>query len=44
MMDGGQIILDINETKKKQLTIDDLLNEFQRIHDEKLASDRTALA
>lgn len=44
MMDGGQIILDIDEGLKKQLTVDDLLNEFQRIRGEKLASDRTLLA
>lgn len=44
MMDAGQVILDIDEKKKRQLTIDDLLNEFQRIRGEKLSSDRTLLA
>lgn len=44
MMDNGQIILDINEAKKNQLTIDDLLIEFQRIRGEKLVTDRTLLA
>lgn len=44
MMDKGQIILDFNEEEKKKLTVEDLLNEFQRIRGEMLATDRTLLA
>lgn len=44
MMDKGQIILQFDEEEKKNLTIEYLLNEFQRIRGEKLASDRTLLA
>ncbi|WAA11844.1 ABC transporter ATP-binding protein [Fervidibacillus halotolerans] len=44
MMDKGQIILDIREKEKKELTIDDLLDEFHKIRGEQLASDRTLLA
>lgn len=44
MMDKGQIILDVNEKEKDKLTIEDLLEEFQRIRGEKMASDRTLLA
>ncbi|MFT4414018.1 ABC transporter ATP-binding protein [Fredinandcohnia humi] len=43
MMDKGQIILQVDEESKKQLTIEQLLNEFQRIRGTKLASDRALL-
>ncbi|MFD2043678.1 ABC transporter ATP-binding protein [Ornithinibacillus salinisoli] len=43
MMDKGQIILDIKGDKKKQLTIEDLLKEFQRIRGEQFESDRAVL-
>lgn len=43
MMDKGQIILSFNEEEKKQLTVEKLLEEFQRIRGEKLATDRTVL-
>lgn len=43
MMDKGQIILDVNESGKKQLTIDKLLLEFQRIRGIKMANDRALL-
>jgi putative tryptophan/tyrosine transport system ATP-binding protein len=44
MMDKGQIILEIEEDKKKKLGIEDLLNEFQRIRGRQLASDRALLS
>ncbi len=43
MMDKGQIIFDIPEEKKKQLTIEDLLHEFQRIRGQQFESDRAML-
>jgi putative tryptophan/tyrosine transport system ATP-binding protein len=43
MMDKGQIILDINGEKKQNLTIEDLLKEFQRIRGEQFESDRAVL-
>lgn len=43
MMDKGQIILDIPEEKKKQLTVEDLLHEFQRIRGQQFESDRAML-
>jgi putative tryptophan/tyrosine transport system ATP-binding protein len=44
MMDKGQIILEIEEDKKKKLGIEDLLNEFKRIRGRQLASDRALLS
>lgn len=44
MMDKGQIILEVNEADKKDLTIEALLNEFQRIRGTQLASDRALLS
>ncbi|AST91795.1 MULTISPECIES: ABC transporter ATP-binding protein [Sutcliffiella] len=44
MMDKGQIILQVEETKKKDLTIDQLLHEFQRIRGTKMNSDRALLS
>jgi putative tryptophan/tyrosine transport system ATP-binding protein len=44
MMDKGQIILEVNEEEKKHLTVEGLLNEFQRIRGSKLASDRALLS
>jgi len=44
MMDNGQIILNIDESRKRNLTVEDLLNEFQRIRGQKLTTDRTLLA
>ncbi|VEF48819.1 ABC transporter-like protein [Bacillus freudenreichii] len=43
MMDKGQIILEVNEEKKKELTIEKLLAEFQRIRGEQFASDKALL-
>ncbi|SFE72411.1 ABC transporter ATP-binding protein [Alteribacillus iranensis] len=43
MMDKGQIILDVDESEKKDLTIDKLLNEFQRIRGEQMANDKAIL-
>lgn len=44
MMDKGQIILEVDEEEKQNLTIEKLLNEFQRIRGTKLASDRALLS
>ncbi|WP_047982099.1 ABC transporter ATP-binding protein [Ornithinibacillus contaminans] len=43
MMDKGQIILDIEGDKKQNLTIEDLLKEFQRIRGEQFENDRAVL-
>nr|WP_144928188.1 ABC transporter ATP-binding protein [Paenibacillus bovis] len=44
MMDKGQIILQVDEEQKKDLTIDKLMAEFQRIRGEKLVDDKTLLS
>ncbi|WP_394140716.1 ABC transporter ATP-binding protein [Cytobacillus oceanisediminis] len=44
MMDKGQIILEVDEDQKQHLTIELLLNEFQRIRGTKMASDRALLS
>ncbi|WP_071459212.1 ABC transporter ATP-binding protein [Bacillus massilinigeriensis] len=44
MMDKGQIILEADEKEKEKLTIEDLLNEFQRIRGIKMSSDRALLS
>lgn len=44
MMDKGQIILEVEPSAKKDLQIDDLMNQFQRIRGEKMVSDRTLLS
>ncbi|MBJ6360700.1 ABC transporter ATP-binding protein [Paenibacillus sp. GCM10012307] len=43
MMDKGRIILDIDETRKKDLTVERLLGEFEQISGKKLADDRIVL-
>lgn len=43
MMDKGQIILEVDEEKKKDLTIPDLMAEFASIRGEQLNSDRALL-
>lgn len=43
MMDKGQIILEIDESKKPTLTIPDLMTEFEQIRGEKMASDKALL-
>ncbi|TLS38107.1 ABC transporter ATP-binding protein [Pseudalkalibacillus caeni] len=43
MMDKGQIILEVSGEEKQELTIENLLNEFQRIRGSKMASDRALL-
>lgn len=43
MMDGGRIILDVNEERKSDLTTERLLGEFERISGHKLADDRVVL-
>ncbi len=43
MMDGGRIILDIDEERKKDLTIERLLGEFEQISGHKLSDDRLVL-
>lgn len=44
MMDKGQIILEVREEEKKDLTIEQLLKEFQKIRGESIMSDRTLLS
>lgn len=43
MMDKGQIIFETNETQKKELTVEKLLEEFQKIRGEKMSSDKAIL-
>lgn len=43
MMDKGQIILQVEEEEKKSLTIEALLQEFQRIRGSQLTNDRALL-
>jgi putative tryptophan/tyrosine transport system ATP-binding protein len=44
MMDKGQIILEVSKEEKKNLTVEGLLQEFQRIRGSKMASDRALLS
>ena len=44
MMDKGQIILEVEAEEKKELTIEKLMAEFQRIRGEKLNSDAALLS
>jgi putative tryptophan/tyrosine transport system ATP-binding protein len=43
MMDKGQIIFEASDEQKQQLTIESLLQEFQRIRGTQLSSDRALL-
>ncbi len=43
MMDKGTIVLDIDEDRKKDLTVERLLGEFERISGHKLTDDRMML-
>ncbi|MGE7822807.1 ABC transporter ATP-binding protein [Paenibacillus sp. NPDC093718] len=43
MMDKGRIILDVNEERKKSLTVEQLLGEFEQISGHKLSDDRLVL-
>lgn len=43
MMDQGQIIFEASPDQKGSLTVDNLLEEFQRIRGEKMNSDRAVL-
>ncbi|OPA81258.1 ABC transporter ATP-binding protein [Paenibacillus selenitireducens] len=43
MMDKGRIILDINEERKKTLTVSQLLGEFEQISGNALSDDRVVL-
>lgn len=44
MMDKGQIILEVNEEEKKNLTISKLMDEFQRIRGENFTNDKALLS
>ncbi len=44
MMDSGQIIFEVDEEKKQKLTIESLLQEFQRIRGTQMANDRAILS
>lgn len=43
MMDKGRIILEVNEDRKKDLTVEQLLKEFEKISGRKMADDRVVL-
>lgn len=43
MMDKGQIIFEARGAEKQKLTVEKLLNEFQRIKGEKMLNDRAVL-
>ena len=43
MMDKGRIILDIPEERKQDLTVEQLLGEFEQISGHKLSDDRIVL-
>ncbi|ACT04289.1 MULTISPECIES: ABC transporter ATP-binding protein [Paenibacillus] len=43
MMDKGRIILEVNEDRKKDLTVERLLGEFEQISGKKMADDRVVL-
>ncbi|KRE51329.1 ABC transporter ATP-binding protein [Paenibacillus sp. Soil724D2] len=43
MMDKGRIILDVSEERKKDLTVEQLLGEFEHISGNKLSDDRVVL-
>ena len=43
MMDKGRIILDIPESRKRTLTVAQLLGEFERISGQRLSDDRIVL-
>ncbi|MDQ0063968.1 ABC transporter ATP-binding protein [Paenibacillus harenae] len=43
MMDKGRIILNVNEDRKHNLTVEQLLGEFEQISGKKLADDRIVL-
>ncbi len=44
MLHGGEIILDVEGEAKRELTVDDLLQQFYTIRGEELTSDRMLLA
>src|SRR5699024_8750046 len=43
MMDAGQVIFDVRGEEKQNLTIKDLLDEFQKIRGRQMASDQAVL-
>ena len=43
MMNEGKIILDIGEEEKKNLTVEDLLHEFEKASGEEFANDKALL-
>ena len=43
MMDGGEIILDIDKEEKANLTMDDIIEKFHAIKKKSLVSDRMLL-
>ena len=44
MMHEGQIILDISGPEKQQLTVEDLLRQFEKVSGEQFASDKALLS
>ena len=43
MMDAGEIIMDIDEEKKKNLTMDDIIQQFKNIKKSSLNNDQMLL-
>ena len=44
MMYEGQIVLDIRGEEKQNLTVEDLLRQFETVSGEKFANDRALLS
>ena len=44
MLMDGKIILDIKGEEKKKLTVEDLLNQFEKASGEEFANDRALLS
>ncbi|NIK12629.1 hypothetical protein [Alkalibacillus almallahensis] len=43
MMDEGKVIFEANDEAKQDLTVEDLLDQFQAIRGKKMANDRALL-
>lgn len=43
MMDGGEIIMDIKDSEKQKLTLQDLADRFKQIKNHQIISDKMIL-
>ena len=43
MMDGGEIIMDIKDSEKQKLTLQDLADRFKQIKNHQISSDKMIL-